>query len=213
MIKTKNLKFKYKRGSEMDFPDLEMASGEQMAMIGDSGSGKTTLLHLLAGILSPSSGEIVVDNTNICKLKQNKLDEFRGKNFGFIFQKHLFIEDISMNKNLLIAQTLAGGAKDPDYVSQLTEQLEIAKLLNKYPSELSQGELQRFSVARSLVNNPLALFADEPTSSLDDNNCTRFITLLQKVSSEHKLTLLIATHDSRIKKQFGNILYLKPSRK
>lgn len=213
MIKTKNVKFKYKGGNEMDFPDLNVSSGEQMAVIGDSGSGKTTLLHLLAGILSPSVGEILVDEINLCNLKQNELDVFRGKNFGFIFQKHLFIEDISMYKNLLMAQTLAGGRKDYDYISQLTEQLEIARLANKYPSELSQGELQRFSVARSLVNKPLALFADEPTSSLDDNNCTRFVTLLQKVSSEHKLTLLIATHDSRIKKQFGNILYLNPLRK
>lgn len=213
MITSRNLKFRYKRGNEMYFPDLEMAAGEQMAIIGDSGSGKTTLLHLLAGILSPEAGEILVNNTNLCELKQNQLDEFRGKNFGFIFQKHLFIEDISMYKNLLLAQTLAGGLSDMNYVDQLTDQLGIASLVNKHPSELSQGELQRFSVARSLVNKPLALFADEPTSSLDDNNCSRFITLLQEVSAEHKLTLLIATHDSRIKKQFTNILNLKPTKK
>jgi putative ABC transport system ATP-binding protein len=205
MIATKDLSFKYKNGSLFTFPDWSINQGEQWLVTGASGSGKTTLLHLLAGLLTPASGSIIINNTLINKLAPAEMDIFRGKNTGLIFQKNYFIGAINMLNNLLAAQTLPGFKSDHSHVYSLLEVLEIRGLEKKLPSQLSEGELQRFAVARALANKPAALLADEPTSSLDDRNCDTFINLITENAWHYKTTLIIATHDARLKQHFSSI--------
>lgn len=208
MLETRNLSFRYPKGKSFQFPDLLLKKGEHAVLLGNSGSGKTTLLHLLAGILKAESGNVFINGKDIQQSGFTETDIFRGQNIGLIFQKHFFIGAITMMENLLLAQTLPGQNPDKQYIETLLDELKIENLSAKYPNELSQGELQRFSLARSLANKPVIVLADEPTSSLDDENCSRFITLLLNVSEKHNTSLVIATHDARLKVYFDKIIQL-----
>lgn len=208
ILEIRNISFSYKNGNVFHFPDLAVGEREQVAITGNSGSGKTTFLHLIAGILSPEKGLIIINGTNILQYSHQQKDRFRGENIGLIFQKHFFIDTVSMKDNMLLAQRLPGLAQDIKFVEYLLDELEIGHLAKKFPPQLSQGELQRFSLARSLVNKPVLLLADEPTSSLDDENCGKFVSLITKTSLNHATALLVATHDSRLKKYFNRIVHL-----
>ncbi|MBE0638186.1 MAG: ATP-binding cassette domain-containing protein [Bacteroidales bacterium] len=208
MLKIENLRFSYTKNARFNFPDWEAMKGEHWLISGNSGCGKTTLLHLLAGLLVPDSGKILINNTMLNGLKPAEVDKFRGQNIGLIFQKHYFIGDINMQQNLLSVQTLPGFTPDREHISEMMESLGIANLRHKKPADLSQGELQRFSVARALVNKPKLLLADEPTSSLDDQNCVTFLNLIRQNAERYRITLVIATHDARLKGHFKNIYKL-----
>lgn len=208
MLETRNLSFRYPKGKSFQFPDLLLKKGEHAVLLGNSGSGKTTFLHLLAGILKAESGNVFINGKDIQQSGFTETDIFRGQNIGLIFQKHFFIGAITMMQNLLLAQTLTGQNLDNQYIKTLLGELKIENLSTKYPNELSQGELQRFSLARSLANKPLIVLADEPTSSLDDENCSRFITLLLNASEKHNTSLVITTHDARLKVYFDKIIQL-----
>ncbi len=206
---TENLTFRYSPSEqEYTFPDIELEKGENLLLCGNSGCGKTTLLHLLSGILTPQKGSISINNTITSSLKAHEMDKFRGEKIGIIFQENYFIESLSVLNNLIYISTLCGLKADKSYIKNILNELDIAKLANKKPGTLSRGELQRFSIARALVNKPSVLFADEPTSSLDDENCSRFITLMQQVCASHNLSLIVATHDSRIKAEFKKCITL-----
>lgn len=208
MLKIENLRFSYAKNAKFSFPDWETMKGEHWLISGNSGSGKTTLLHLLAGLLIPESGKITINNTLLNGLNPAELDKFRGQNIGLIFQKHYFIGAINMRQNLLSAQTLPGFAPDLRHVEELMDLLGIENLQHKNPGELSQGELQRFSVARALVNKPQLLLADEPTSSLDNHNCAAFVDLIRQNAAKYQITLIIATHDARLSERFTNVYKL-----
>jgi ABC-type lipoprotein export system ATPase subunit len=209
MLQTNQLAFKYPGGQTLSFPDIRIGKTENLLITGNSGSGKTTLLHLLTGILMPTSGKVEINKAELTHFSQDKMDAFRGEYLGLIFQTNLFVGSLNMLDNLLLAQTLPGLPKDRTRIETLAEELMVAHLLKKRPHQLSQGEQQRFSVARALANRPLILFADEPTSSLDDENCDRFITLMKSTGQKHNLAMAIATHDARLKNHFSNILNLK----
>ena len=208
MLQTRNLVFQYSPVKVFTFPDIDAGKGEQWLLSGNSGSGKTTLLHLIAGILKSQSGEVMVNGTDIQKEGFTSVDQFRGKNMGIVFQKHFFVDSLTMTGNLLMARKLPGLPVDKDRIRCLMEELKVLHLQDKKPRQLSQGELQRFSIARALVNQPVLLLADEPTSSLDDDNCLRFTELIKEVSGKHATTLLIATHDGRLRREFENIIQL-----
>jgi len=208
MIETKSLVYQYPKGTQLPFPDLKLNAGEKALITGKSGSGKTTLLHLLAGILKPSSGGIIIEQSELHKLSESELDQFRSRNIGLIFQQHLFLKSVSMAQNLSIARSLAGGRWDKEWAINLMMALGIEHLQSKKPSELSQGELQRFSMARALINRPLLLLADEPTSSLDDENFEQMTQLLHTLEKLSPFSMLIATHDSRLKKVYQSIVSL-----
>lgn len=205
MISTEKLTFNYPAQNTFSFADIQLQQGEKLLVTGISGSGKTTLLHLIAGLLQPSTGTVAINGTVIHHLSAAKMDAFRGKNIGLIFQKHLFIGAINMKNNLIAAQTLPGFKADNDHIDHLMTMLSVDHLAAKLPAQLSQGELQRFSVARALANKPLLLLADEPTSSLDDQNCEAFISLLLSSAEQFNTTLIIATHDARLKPSFSTI--------
>jgi ABC-type lipoprotein export system ATPase subunit len=208
MIATNNVQYKYPESQQLSFPEIFIKEKEQWLLKGSSGSGKTTFIHLLAGILTPTRGSVSINSVLLENLNQSGLDRFRTKNVGLIFQKHLFIHSISMYQNVLIPRKYGGGNSDKNQIYQLMDDLDIAHLAGNKPIHLSQGELQRFSIARALANKPKVVIADEPTSSLDDVNCRRFIELVQKNCEQHGATLLIATHDARVEKHFKHIIRL-----
>ena len=204
MISTKNITFSYNKDQNFIMPDLFCQAGGTILVTGNSGKGKTTYLHILAGMLQPNSGEILIDNTDFTNLKGSKADKFRGKNIGVVFQKSHFIASLSVLENLEMASWLATGKKHTKRAKELLNKLDILEQAHKQPSQLSVGQQQRVSIARALMNEPKVLLADEPTSSLDDKNADNVIELLESLSKEYKAALIIVTHDSRIKAKFKN---------
>lgn len=204
MISTKNITFSYNKDQNFIMPDLFCQAGSTVLVTGNSGKGKTTYLHILAGMLQPNSGEILIDNKDFTNLKGSKADKFRGKNIGVVFQKSHFIASLSVLENLEMASWLATGKKHTKRAKELLNKLDILEQAHKQPSQLSVGQQQRVSIARALINEPKVLLADEPTSSLDDKNTDNVIELLELLSKEYKAALIIVTHDSRIKAKFTN---------
>ena len=198
MLATQGLGYIYPQGPQLQFPDINCAAGEHWLLIGQSGSGKTTMLQLLAGLRSPTSGQIRVNDTLINDLPSNKLDVFRGQHIGLVFQQHHFVRSLRVWENLALAQRLASKAVDRNRITELLEQLSIGHKFHARPSALSMGEQQRLSIARALVNRPQLILADEPTSSLDDRNADQVLALLQEQASAVNASLLIITHDNRL---------------
>tara|TARA_B000000477_G_scaffold12884_1_gene10941 strand:- start:255 stop:878 length:624 start_codon:yes stop_codon:yes gene_type:complete len=207
MISTKGLNFKYNEQASFSFPDISLGKDENLLIIGSSGIGKTTLLHLLAGLLESNSGSINLYGQDISKLTQHQIDKFRGQNIGIVFQKPHFVNSLTVKENLQLAQYL-GNKKDQNRIIDILSSLDILDKENKKPKKLSQGEKQRASIAMAIVNSPKLILADEPTSSLDDENCDRVIKLLKKQASEFKAQLIVITHDNRLKKHFKKSIKL-----
>ena len=207
MIKTKGLKFNYDNQVFFEFPDINLISGENLLIIGSSGIGKTTLLHLLAGLLKSESGSIELFGNEISLLSSHQLDRFRKNNIGIVFQRPHFVNSLTVKENLQLAQYIAK-KKDNNRIESILKNLNISDKANKKTNQLSQGEKQRASIALAIVNSPKLILADEPTSSLDDNNCTNVINLLQKQATEFGAQLVVITHDSRLKKHFKKSIEL-----
>lgn len=199
MLNATRLKYSYNKELGFEFPDIVCDGGESCLIIGRSGVGKTTLLHLLAGLLIADSGEILIGDKAINNLKGHQLDTFRGRNIGIVFQKPHFISSTSILSNMYITQKLAGRSKNKEEIIKLLEDLGISERTNFKPNSLSQGELQRASVARAILNKPKVILADEPTSALDDISCNKVVKLLQNAAKELNAALIIVTHDSRLK--------------
>ena len=202
MITIKSLEHQYHASRTLSFKDWEIGTAEQWLLLGSSGSGKTTLLHMLTGILKPSKGEVFIDNTSIYNLSAKALDQFRGRNVGIVFQRPHLIKSLTVSENLLLAQSFANLPEDQSRILEVLTSLDIAAKKNAYPNELSQGQLQRVSIARAVINKPLLLIADEPTSSLDDTNAGAVLELLLNQSRLNEATLVVATHDNRVKEAF-----------
>ena len=205
---SKDLNFQYNHNTTFKFPDMALQDGEHQLILGRSGKGKTTFLHLLAGILTPSSGSIVLNNTDISILSSRKLDRFRGKHIGLIFQRSYFVKSLTVKDNLLLAQKLAGKKEDLNRISEVLNQMDVLDKLRKLPSNLSIGEQQRVSIARAVINEPALILADEPTSALDDINAELVATLLEKTAQSCHANLVVVTHDQRLKDRFKNVLEL-----
>lgn len=199
MLKTHQLTFSYDQQNQFEFPDINCQKGETWLLLGQSGSGKTTMLHLLAGMLRPKEGTIEINETNLSKLSASQLDRFRGNHVGVIFQKPHFLQALTVAENLALAQKLAGQPVDNQRIKALLERLNIGSKINQKPNRLSQGEQQRASIARAIINQPDLILADEPTSALDDINTSEVLSLLEEQAKELNAALLIVTHDGRLK--------------
>jgi ABC-type lipoprotein export system ATPase subunit len=199
MIESKNLSFSYSKEVAIRFPDLFIEQGEHCLLLGQSGSGKTTLLHLLGGLLRNYTGSVQVLKQELLSLSEGTLDHFRGKNMGFIFQKNHLVSALSVEKNLLLAPYLAGEPVSEERVTILLQHLGIENKRNSNVTKISMGQAQRVAIARAVMNKPSIILADEPTSALDDISCNQVIDLLMDVAKEHNATLIIATHDQRLK--------------
>lgn len=208
MLETQNIQFSYTGNQSLKFPNIDCKKGEQWLLLGQSGSGKTTLLHLLGGMLTPQSGSVKIDDTDITQLKATELDRFRGQNIGIIFQTAHFIKALTVEENLVLAQQLAGKPVDKSLIPNYLNKLNLGHKLKSKTADLSVGEQQRVAIARALINNPAVILADEPTSALDDKNTKEVIQLLENQAAEAGATLLIVTHDSRLKEYFKNQIVL-----
>ena len=209
MIKTRDLSVLY--GSQkIDFPDLLLSEGDQILITGNSGSGKTSFLSLIGGLVTPNTGFVEINGQNISLLSSSKADKFRGNQLGFVFQTPHFVKSLDVQDNLLLNQYLV---KKYDY-NHLDNLLKKVDLLNKKKSlvnQLSEGEKQRISIVRALINKPKIVLADEPTSALDDQSCDNIVTLLKDLSEQNDAILIIVTHDKRLKDKFKNHIELYAS--
>ena len=206
MIETKSLEFSYDNSFVFKFPDIKLKSNENLLVLGNSGIGKSTLLHNLAGILRPKSGSIKIFDQDISKLSELELDNFRGQNIGIIFQRSHFVNSLTVGENLELAQFL--GRNKKGNIKETLDNLKILDKINKKPKELSQGERQRASIALAIINSPKLILADEPTSSLDDTNCSNVIKILKEQALKYQAQLIVITHDSRLKKHFKKSISL-----
>jgi len=207
MLTTKNLSYSY-GAQKIEFPDIALERGSQALVLGNSGKGKTTFLHLLGGLMKIQSGSIHIDGKEMGKLSKKEMDQFRGDHIGIVFQSPHFIRSISMLQNLKVAASLSGTKVDQSFNNSLMEKLQVTSLADKLPEQLSQGEKQRFSIARALINKPLLILADEPTSALDDENCDKVFELLSEAAKAQNASLLIVTHDGRLKSLMNHQIVL-----
>jgi putative ABC transport system ATP-binding protein len=182
--------------------------GEHCLLLGTSGSGKTTLLHLLGGLLRGYSGNLKLNNAELSSFSETALDSFRAKNIGFIFQKNHLISALSVEKNLVMASYLAGNPVNHEHTNNILTELGLEAKRKSSVLEISQGQAQRVAIARAVMNNPKFILADEPTSALDDQNCERVINLLLDIATKHNSTLVVATHDHRLKSKISKHILL-----
>lgn len=208
MVRSENLTFNYFSSHKLQFPDFTIEKNQHTLLLGDSGTGKTTLLHLLSGLSKPSNGKVYIGEQDIYKLPESQLDGFRAKNIGFIFQEAHLLKNLTVSENIELAQHLAKKTVEKEVIFEILDKLQLTEKAGSYPSQLSRGQLQRAAIARAVVNKPRLLVADEPTAALDDTNTKRVLDLLLETATSYGATLLIATHDKRIKDNFSNTYQL-----
>ncbi|MGH8742354.1 MAG: ABC transporter ATP-binding protein, partial [Burkholderiales bacterium] len=204
MFEIRDLKHAYNGAEALSVPAWRAEQGAHWLVLGPSGSGKTTLLHILAGILRPTSGSASVAGQELLALRAAALDRFRGRHIGLVLQRLHLIPSLSVTGNLLLAQYLAGLPQDRARAEEALAALDLGGKGAAHPHELSFGQAQRVAVARAMVNRPKLLLADEPTSSLDDARCLQALDLLQAQARACNATLVIATHDQRIRARIPN---------
>ena len=208
MIAVRNLEHRYDGSRALSLAQWQAEPGSRWLVLGPSGCGKTTLLHLLAGLIPVASGELEVDGKNLRSLRGKDLDHWRGANVGIVLQALHLIPHLSVRDNLRLAQHLARAPQRDAAIAEALAALGVADKAARRPDQLSQGEQQRVAIARAVVNGPKLLLADEPTASLDDASAERSVTLLLETAARSGATLVVATHDSRVKHHFGNTLQL-----
>lgn len=208
MLSAKNLSYSYDGKSTIVFPDFEVSQGETLLVLGESGKGKTTLLHLLGGIISPQKGDIILKGKNFSGLKGAQLDRFRADEIGIVFQQAHFIRSINVIENLKFVQKLSGDKVDESFIKGLIEKVGLSHRISHSTQKLSQGEKQRLNILRAVITKPALILADEPTSALDDSNCEKVMNLLKELTEEVNATLIIVTHDNRLKERFSHQIVL-----
>jgi len=203
MVDVKDVRKVYRRGSEelvvLDGLALQVEEGDFAALMGPSGSGKTTLLNLIAGIDKPTSGEVFVDGTNVGRLSESELAEYRSHNIGFIFQFYNLIPVLSATENVELPLLLTNLKKAERRERALTalKVVGLADRASHYPAQLSGGQEQRVAIARAFVTDPKVLVADEPTGDLDARSAQEILELMETLNREFKKTIVMVTHDPR----------------
>ena len=202
LFKILNLEFKLKAKSILKKIDLTIEKNKHLLILGSSGCGKTTLINLMTGLLKPSSGEIFFEDKNYSLLSDQELDNLRSENFGLIFQKLHLIKHLNIEQNISLAKSKSHSLN----INELINDLGLFGRNKQIAKNLSVGESQRVAIARGIANNPKVIFADEPTSALDELNTKKVIELLFTQAKKTYATLIVSSHDYRIKKYFSNIL-------
>ena len=210
VVDIRDLKAGYGTKAVVSLASLQIEKGEHTLLLGPSGCGKTTLLNVLSGIGTPLAGQVVINGTALETLSVGDRDRFRGKHIGLVMQRLHLISALTVSKNLRLAQKLADVEVNDSIISAALERLGVADKLERYPRELSQGEAQRVAIARAVINRPALILADEPTSALDDANCLAAIDLLFDQAAAYGATLIVATHDRRIRAHFKRVVELGP---
>lgn len=196
----------------LDDVSFSVKKGEFVAIIGPSGSGKSTLLHLIGGVDRPTSGKVLIDNTDIYKLNETQLAIFRRRQIGLIYQFYNLIPVLTVEENINLPLLLDGHKVDKRQFGDIIRTLGLQERLNHLPNQLSGGQQQRVSIGRALINNPAIMLADEPTGNLDSKNGNEIVDLLKMFNKTYNQTLIIITHDERIALQADRIIAIEDGR-
>jgi putative ABC transport system ATP-binding protein len=193
-------------GVTLDFQEAEFA-----AIVGPSGSGKTTLLNLIGGLDNPTSGEIIIDGTNLARLKSSELIDFRMRNIGFVFQSYNLIPVLTAKENVEFVMNLQKWSRKDmdDRTFELLKEVGLYDRMNSRPAKMSGGQQQRVAVARALASRPKFVLADEPTANLDSKAATTLLEIMEKLNHEEKITFIFSTHDPRVVKMAHRVITLE----
>jgi putative ABC transport system ATP-binding protein len=210
ILKVNNLSKVYGKGDTqikaIDGVSFSVKKGEFVAIVGPSGSGKSTLLHILGGVDTPSSGQVLVEGTDICALDQTKLAIFRRRQIGLIYQFYNLIPILNMEENITLPLLLDRRSLDEARLKEIIATLGLADRTKHLPNQLSGGQQQRVSIGRALINNPALVLADEPTGNLDSASSKEIIALLKLSNQRFHQTLIVVTHDREIAQQANRII-------
>ncbi len=212
ILEVTNLCKTYGKGDTMvkalDNVSFSVEKGEFLAIIGPSGSGKSTLLHILGGVDVPTSGSVVINQTDISNLDETALAIFRRRQIGLIYQFYNLIPILTVQENLTLPLLLDGRKPDKKQIDTLVKRLGLENRLDHLPNQLSGGQ-QRVSIGRALVNNPALMLADEPTGNLDSENSKEIISLLRQFNKEFNQTVIIITHDEKIANSADRVITIE----
>jgi len=210
IIDAKNISKSYEKNKRIkrviNNISLRIKKGSFVVIVGPNGSGKTTLLNLLSGTIPISSGELIVNNINLKDLDKKDLVNFRRENISFVFQNPNLISYLTVYQNIEMGKYLSNNSLD---INEIISLMDLEKLKNKYSNNLSGGEQHKVSIARALIKNPKVLFLDEPTGSLDNLSSKKILSLLLSINEKYKTTIILVTHDKRIKDVADNVIELK----
>jgi len=215
IIETINLFKIYNQGEQeikaLNDVSIDFKKGEFTAIVGPSGSGKTTLLNAIGGLDTPSSGKVIINNTDITKLKSNKLIDFRLNNIGFVFQAYNLIPVLTAKENIEFIMLMQGtSAKEKNIRSlELLKAVGLEDRANRRPGQLSGGQQQRVAVARALASKPKFVLADEPTANLDSISTANLLDMMLKLNKEENMTFIFSTHDQRVIDRANRIITLE----
>jgi putative ABC transport system ATP-binding protein len=199
VIQTRGLACRYRHGPALSFPDLAVAQGDTLLLQGRSGAGKSTWLALVAGLLTPSAGQVLVAGQDVGALRSGERDRWRGRAIGFLPQKLHLGDSLSVERNLALAFFAAGVPEDRAAITAALDALGVGELAQRRPGQLSGGQAQRVALARAILLQPKVLLADEPTASLDDEAAQAALWLLRDAAHRCQATLVVATHDARVR--------------
>ena len=209
MIEIKDLHYTYDQHKTLDFPDWHVPHGQQGVIYGPSASGKSTLIGILSGILEVQAGMVHVCDTNFNNLSKTEKDEFRSKNIGMVFSRPFLNNVIGVFENLAIVQQLTALKEDYNRIFELLQEINLSDQAFSRISDISRIEARRLAVARAFIQNPRLILADEPLSGLDNKEGKQVIEVLIEQAYKHEASLIIATHDSKLKDIFQNQVNLK----
>jgi putative ABC transport system ATP-binding protein len=216
ILQIENLSKVYGKGETavkaLDNVSFSVKKGEFVTIIGPSGSGKSTLLHLLGGVDRPTSGNVLVDNTDIYQLNETQLAIFRRRQIGLIYQFYNLIPILTVEENITLPILLDDHKVDPKQFERIVNTLGLNNRLNHLPNQLSGGQQQRVSIGRALVSNPAIMLADEPTGNLDSKNSGEIMELLKMFNKTFNQTLIVITHDERIALQADRVISMEDGR-
>jgi len=215
LLKVQNVGKTYGKGANtftaLEHITFEVEQGEFVGVMGPSGAGKSTLLNVLATIDTPTTGDIVISNTNLAQMKDTQLADFRRDNLGFIFQDYNLLDSLTVRENIVLPLAIA---KVPQKeiaarVERIAQLFGIRDLLDKYPYQISGGQKQRTASSRALVTAPKLIFADEPTGALDSKSATDLLESLSDLNQSHAATIMMVTHDAVAASFCTRVLFLK----
>ncbi|URJ43763.1 ABC transporter ATP-binding protein [Paenibacillus polymyxa] len=213
LLKTQALRKHYGNGDTavhaLDGVNLEVESGEFVAIVGTSGSGKSTLLHMLGGLDRPTSGSVTIDGKDIFSLKDEELTIFRRRKIGFVFQNYNLVPVLNVYENIVLPIELDGKQPDKAYLTQITNTLGLENKLNNLPSNLSGGQQQRVAIARALATKPAIILADEPTGNLDSKTSLDVMGLIKVSSQQFAQTMVMITHNEEIAQMADRIIRIE----